>query len=231
MTRELRPLLALALPTVLAELGWMVMGAVDTLMVGPLGPAAIGAVSIGRHVFLTVAVVGLGLLLGLDTLVAQAFGAGDRDDCRRSLVHGIGVALAATPPLMLAALGAMAAVRHWSVDPQVLEQATSYLHGIIWGTAPLLLYFALRRYLQGMNVVRPVMLALVSANAINLFGNWVLVYGKLGAPALGVSGSAWATCLSFGYMAAFLVVAVLLHDRGEGGRLRRMRHVLEPARL
>ncbi len=72
---ELRDLLGLAIPVVLAEIGWMSMGIVDTLMVGPLGPQAIGAAGLGSGVFSAVGFFGLGLLLGLDTLVSQAFGA------------------------------------------------------------------------------------------------------------------------------------------------------------
>ena len=72
---EFRPMFALAVPVVLAELGWMAMGVVDTLMVGRLSPEAIGAVGVGSSMFTAVAVFAMGLLLGLDTLVSQAFGA------------------------------------------------------------------------------------------------------------------------------------------------------------
>ena len=62
---------------------------------------------------------------------------------------------------------------------------------IAWSTLPLLVYFALRRYLQGLGVVRPIMITLIVANLMNVAGNWLLIYGNLGAPALGVAGSAW----------------------------------------
>jgi MATE family multidrug resistance protein len=80
--RELKPMIALAAPVALAEIGWTAMGLVDTLMVGSLGPAAIGAVGLGSIVFLAIGIFGMGLLLGLDTLVAQAYGAGQLDRCR-----------------------------------------------------------------------------------------------------------------------------------------------------
>jgi hypothetical protein len=96
---DARPLLALAGPVVLAELGWMAMGLVDTIMVGPLGPAAIGAVGLGASLFMAVAIFGMGLLLGLDTLVSQAFGAGRIDECRRWLAHGLVVGLGVGLPL------------------------------------------------------------------------------------------------------------------------------------
>ena len=81
-------MLRLAGPLVLAELGWMSMAIVDTIMVGrlPASAEAIGAVSLGSILFFTVGIFGGGLLLGLDTLVSQAFGAGDVEDCHRSLL-------------------------------------------------------------------------------------------------------------------------------------------------
>src|SRR6201999_4514027 len=95
--RELGALLLLAVPVVLSELGWMAMSIVDTIMVGRLSPAAIGAVGISSAIFYTPALFGIGLLLGLDTLVAQAFGRGDYDDCHRALAQGVYLAIAYAP--------------------------------------------------------------------------------------------------------------------------------------
>src|SRR5712691_9592016 len=99
---EIRPTLRLAIPLVLAELGWMSMAAVDTMMVGrlPSSAVAISAVSLGGILVHVLAFFGGGLLIGLDTLVSQAFGAGRREDCHRSLLHGIYLSLALTPFLM-----------------------------------------------------------------------------------------------------------------------------------
>src|SRR3989441_11140341 len=93
---ELRPTIQLAMPLVLAELGWMSMTIVDTMMVGRLPDSAVamGAVSLGSGIFMVLALFGEGLLLGLDTLVAQAFGAGKREDCHRSLINGVYLSIA-----------------------------------------------------------------------------------------------------------------------------------------
>ena len=89
MNRELSSMLRLALPVVVAELGWITMGIVDTIFVGPLGPAAIGAVGTGSTMFFTVMVLGMGTLLALDTFVAQSYGAGRVDECHRWLFAGL----------------------------------------------------------------------------------------------------------------------------------------------
>jgi Na+-driven multidrug efflux pump len=79
MRSELKAMLALALPVILSELGWIMMGIVDTLMVSPLGPAAIGAVGTGSTIFMSVMIFGMGTLFALDTYVSQSFGAGRID--------------------------------------------------------------------------------------------------------------------------------------------------------
>jgi MATE family multidrug resistance protein len=85
---------------------------------------------------------------------------------------------------------------------------------------PLLLYFVFRRYLQGMNLAKPVMFALVSANLVNLAGNWALVYGHLGFRAMGTVGSGWSTCFARTYMMAVLLAYALYYDHRNKTGLR-----------
>ena len=92
-------MLRLAVPVVMAELGWMTLGVVDTLMVGGLGPEAISAVGIGASMHIAVAIFGMGVLLGLDTLVSQAYGAGDVTDCHRWLIDGLTLAAIMAIPI------------------------------------------------------------------------------------------------------------------------------------
>src|ERR1700724_302257 len=125
--RELQTLVALAGPVVLAEIGWMSMGIVDTLMVSPLGPQAIGAVGLGSSLFLAIGIAGMGVLFGLDTLVSQAFGARRVDECHRWLFHGTVLALLLAPPLMLSVWAASRALASFGLHPLVLPLATSYL--------------------------------------------------------------------------------------------------------
>src|SRR3954471_391658 len=97
---DLRAMLVLAAPVVIAEVGWVAMQIVDTLIVGRLGPDAIGAVGLAGSLFIAVAVFAMGLLLGLDPLVAQAFGAARIEECHRWLVAGVWLALLAAFPVM-----------------------------------------------------------------------------------------------------------------------------------
>jgi MATE family, multidrug efflux pump len=209
---EIFQMFHLAVPLVLAELGWMAMGVVDTMFVGRVGAEAIGAVGLGTMVFYGIAICAAGVLLGLDTLVAQAFGAGDRQDYHRSLVAGVWMALLMIPAVMSMVWTLEQILPALGVNREVLLATQPYLHALIWSAPPLLIYFALRRYLQALHLVRPVMITLVTANLVNLAGNWVLVLGHLGAPRLGAEGSGWATCFSRIYMAAALAFVLWKHD-------------------
>jgi MATE family multidrug resistance protein len=219
LREEFRPMFTLAVPVVIAELGWITMGMVDTLMVGSLGPEAIGAVGLGSALFMAVGVFAMGMLLGLDTLVSRAYGAGRIDECHRWLFHGIALSLGLTLPVSGLLLLVSAGLDKWGMDPAVLRLTGPYLDAVTWSVLPLLLYSALRRYLQGMGSVRPVMIALVIANVVNVIVNWVLIYGRLGAPALGVRGAAWATVLSRVVMAGFLIAVILYREHDQRPRL------------
>ncbi len=211
--RELRPMARLAGPLVMANLGWMSMGIVDTMMVGRVSAEAIGAVSLGGILFTTIALFGGGILLGLDTLVPQAFGAGHIEDCHRSLLASIYLSLPLAGVLMAILWRLSPFLNSFGINANVLNLAIPYLKALSCSTWPLLLYFALRGYLQGMNQVRPVMFALISANLVNVCGNWILIYGHLGMPAMGAVGSGWSTCLARIYMVLVLVAYALYHDR------------------
>ncbi len=123
---ELRAMVALAVPVVLSELGWMAQGVVDTIMVGRLGPAAIGAVALGNAVCYTPSLFGVGLMLGLDTLVAQAYGREDHDECHRWLAQGVYLACIAAIPFMIAIGLASFFFARFGITPEVAVPAGGY---------------------------------------------------------------------------------------------------------
>jgi MATE family multidrug resistance protein len=206
-------MLRLAIPVVIAEIGWVMMGIVDTIMVGPLGPAALGAVGLGSILFMTPGVFGMGLLMGLDTFVSQSFGAGRIQECHRWLFNGVALAVLYSIPLMIAVALMLFALPSFGFHGEVLAVITPYLGTVIWSALPLMLYVAFRRYLQAMNVVRPVTIALITANLINVAGNYALIFGHFGFPAMGVVGSAWATVIARTYMALFLFLVIARRER------------------
>ncbi|HUX44439.1 MAG TPA: MATE family efflux transporter [Terracidiphilus sp.] len=238
---ELRAMVALAVPVVLSELGWMAQGVVDTIMVGRLGPVAIGAVALGNAVYYTPSLFGIGLLLGLDTLVAQAYGRKDHDECHRWLAQGVYLACIVTIPIMVLVFAASYGFAHFGITPAVVRPAGIYLRMLNWSTLPLLLYGGTRRYLQGVGQVREITATYVLANLLNWGGNWVLIYGHWGFPAMGVRGSALSTCIARVGMAISLFAFAWRYERRRGHplfhhwagpslqRLRRLARIGSPA--
>ncbi len=230
---ELRPTLHLAIPLVLAEIGWISMAIEDTMFVGRLPNSAqsIAAVSISSSLFLVFVFFGEGLLIGLDTLVSQSFGAGNQPDCYRSLINGIYLSFVLAPVLLIPVWLLPNIYDRLGVAPDVATLARPYMHTLAIGLIPLLLYFTFRRTLQGMNLVRPIAFALVTANIINLLGNYMLVFGHWRFPMLGVVGSGIATAVSRAYLAFVLLVFLVWYDARAHTGLRESSLLPDAARL
>jgi multidrug resistance protein, MATE family len=231
--QEFRPMLRLAVPLALTELGWLAMAFTDTVMVGrlPDSATAIGAVSLGSTLFYTIGVFGSGIMLGMDTLVAQAYGARKLEECHRTMWNAVYLACAISPVLMISVLAFLPLFPRFGLQPDLVTATIPFLKALVWSTLPLALYFALRRYLQSMHIVKPVVFALISANLVNLLGNWALVYGHLGLHKYGVAGSGWSTCISRTYMVVVLAIAVVYYDRKRSSGLWSASRRLELQRI
>jgi MATE family multidrug resistance protein len=201
---ELRALLALALPVITVQVGLMAMGVADTIMVGHVSAAALAAVALGNLYFFGAAIFGMGTLMALDPVVAQAVGAGDQAGVARGIQRGLVLAgLLVIPAALL--LAPAPAVLAWLRQPdEVIPQAAAYARISIPGTLGFYAFVVLRQSLQAMGRVRPILITVVVANLVNVALNWMLIYGRLGFPALGARGAAWATVISR------LVLALLL---------------------
>ncbi|UCE02765.1 MAG: MATE family efflux transporter [Candidatus Latescibacterota bacterium] len=192
---EIRDTLHLAIPVVLARLGGIAMGIADTIMVGRIGQEPLSAVALGNALSFTVLVACLGTLTALDPVVSQAFGAGRRDECGRAMHHGAFLALLLTLPTMILLFQARSILDLLGQSDTLVGATTEYVHVINYGVLPFLLYVVLQQFMQGISRARPAAVVVIVANVLNIFANWVLIYGNLGAPALGATGSAWATTI------------------------------------
>ena len=234
---QIGPVLGLAGPLILAELGWMTMGIVDTIMVGHMDRPvlAIGAVALGGVLYNTIGFGIAGILLGLDTYLSQAHGAGEYQDAGRWLLHGLVLAAGLAGILGALVWVAPSLLLRLPMDRDVLVGAGSFLRALNWGTPALFLYFVLRRYLQAFNHVRSIAMALVSANLLNLFIDWLLIYGhawgRFSVAAMGVYGAGLSTSLSRLYLAGFMVWMVLRVNRRNDYGLKTMTRRFEKARV
>lgn len=190
---EARSVLKLAGPIALTQIGMVLYGTIDMLFVGRLGPVAIASVGLGSMTYFTCFVVGMGVVMGIDSHSSKAFGAGRPDLCGQLLVHTLVLALAVALPIFFLFGLAGTAFRFIGVDPRAAEGAVGYLAVLRWGVFPGLCFVACRQFLQSMSVTTPLLVAIVLGNLVNALLDWLLVFGSLGAPKLGVPGSAFAT--------------------------------------
>ena len=193
---ELASLFRLAVPIVSVQVGIMLMGVVDTIMIGHLSGTALASVAVGNMYFFATAIFGMGVLMALDPLVSQAVGARDEPAIARAMQRGLMIALVLTIVLSLCMLPTASVLRALRQPEEVVPGAATFTRIMIPGALPLLAFTVFRQSLQSMGIVRPIVWAILVANIVNAFLNWVLIFGNLGMPALGIAGSAWATSIS-----------------------------------
>ena len=205
---ELRATLRLAVPVSAVEIGLMLMGSVDTMFVGRVSGTALAAVAMGHAYLWVVAILGIGILMALDPLVSQAQGAGDEVALARGIQRAFVLVLPLTvlgSVLLMFGEGFLAFLRQ---PPEVIPLAARFARASIPGLLPLYAFIVLRLALQARHRLAPVVTAIVVANVVNVALNYVLVFGKLGAPNLGPVGSAWANSVSRWVMFLVLLATV-----------------------
>ncbi|MEL6443194.1 MAG: MATE family efflux transporter [Bacteroidota bacterium] len=230
--RELSATLRLAGPLILAQLAQIATSFVDTLMIGRwLGPEALAAGVLGSTVFFTTTVVGIGFVIAVGPTVAQAFGAaeigeGTEDDIGRAARQGLWLATLLAVPLMVL-LGNAETLLLLAGQPESTSAlAGGYLRAILWGTLPNLWFAALRGLLEGLGRPRVIMLITLGAVALNVAGNYALMIGAWGFPALGLAGCGWSSTLVF--WAMFVALAIYVHRGALTNRYRVLAEVRRP---
>ena len=178
------------------QVGTMLMGVVDTVMVGHVSPRDLAAVALGSLFFFGTTVVGMGVLLALDPLVSQAVGAKDGEGVARALQRGLllAVVLAGATSLVMLTAGWVLALLRQPAD--VVPVAAAYVRASIPGVLPFYAFVAFRQTLQAVGRLAPIVWGVVFGNVMNVVFNWILVFGHLGSPELGAVGSAWASTIA-----------------------------------
>ena len=190
---EVRRLVVLAVPIVVTQVGTMMMGVVDMLMVGSVSREALAAAALGSVWTMGTLVIGMGLTLGIDPILTQAHGAGDGRAVGLALQRGLVVAgLASVPTALLWLLTGPALVLAGQ-DPVLAAMAHDYVVMQLPSVFGFLGFMVLRSYLQGRSIVAPAMWVTLIANVLNAMINWLLIFGELGFPALGLRGAGIAT--------------------------------------
>jgi MATE family multidrug resistance protein len=229
--QELAAVLRLALPVVLSQLGVMLMGVVDTVMLGHDSAEALAAGALGHIVSVSLLMLGTGILAALDPLVSQAHGAGDRAAVAGHFCRGLVLASLLAIPFTAAHFYLRPVFTAFGEPAEVIAGADAYVRALASGVLPFLLVAALRQTLQAMSLVRPALVAVVAGNVVNLVGNWLLIFGHAGFPRLGITGSALSTAIARWLMLLVLAVASHRHWRPLLTARRRDLMALVPYRL
>jgi MATE family multidrug resistance protein len=183
----------------------MLMGVVDTIMVGRVSAAALAAVALGNMYFFAISIFGMGVLFSLDPIIAQALGARDELAVRRGLQRGLVLSLVLTVPITLALLTVRPVLELVNQPADVIPNAAGYVYRNALSVWPFYVFVVLRQTLQAHHRVLPIGLTILAANILNVALNYAWIYGNFGFPAMGVIGSAWATAASRWFMAIVLL--------------------------
>ena len=207
--KEARATLLLALPIIVGQVSQMLMGVTDTIMIGRLGAVPLAASAFAGGVFSVFFVVGLGLLLPVAVLVSRAHGAGDEPTAARWLQHGVVMAVAASAIEMGVLYFLEAGFTHMGQPPEVLAVVQPYYGLIVISLLPALAFQVFRQFSEALGRPWMPMAVMLAGVALNVVLNWILIYGHLGSPALGLAGAGWATLIS--RVAVLLVLVGLLY--------------------
>ncbi|MFP5247366.1 MAG: MATE family efflux transporter [Thermoanaerobaculia bacterium] len=193
--KELRALFRLAAPLAAAQAGSVLMGLVDVAVLGRLGARELAAAALANAIFFTFSIMGMGMVMGVDPLIAQAVGAGNRARARHVLWQGVWLALVVAGVMTLVLLAATYAIPYVGAQAELIDLAQVYLLIRLTSLVPFLLYFVVRSYLQAQHITRPLVLSTIAANIFNLVLDVALVFGFGPIPAMGVAGAAIATVI------------------------------------
>ncbi len=210
---HLKETIKLAVPVVIGQLGHIMLGVTDSIMVGRVGAVPLAAASLVNSVVYLIVVFGFGMTLAITPLVSIARGKGQKDQCgvilRQSFLLNIVVTLVLFGGLLMAA----GMIQYLNQDDAVAVQATSYARIIAFSIIPFMIFQVYLQFIEGLAFTKPAMYVSLAANLVNVFGNWVFIYGNLGMPAYGLDGAGYSTLITRGFMAAIIMIHVMKAKR------------------
>ncbi len=228
---EIRRIGRMAGPLVVGQLSQVGMGFTDTVMAGRLGPVDLGAVAIGSTLWIPVYLACVGVMMAMSPTVAHHEGAGRRPSISRLYRQSLWLsgALAVLGFIVTSQVGV---VMSWiGVDPAIVPVTEDYLDAIAWGMPGVCFYLGLRFVSEGLGHTRPVMYIQLLALVANVPGNYVLMYGALGNPAMGAVGAGWSSALVLTAAAAGMLGYVASRSRFRAYRLFRRPERPDPDEL
>lgn len=211
--KEIISTLSLAYPVMIGQLGIMMMGVVDSIMVGQLGPVPLAAASLGNSLIFVILIIGLGSSNVVSPLVAILVGGKRYSECgvyfRQSLMVNVALSIIMIGIMFFG----MNYLHYLNQPPKVTEFAITYMSIVALSAFPLMIFQTYKQFIEGLSETKPAMIISLLANFINALANWVLIFGKWGFPELGLAGAAWATFSSRVFMAVVIMIYVMRNKK------------------
>ncbi len=209
--KELKELVTVAVPLVLAQVAQNTISFVDTVMVGRLGKEALAGIAIGSTLFQFILIVLSGVIIGVSPIVSQATGAKDEDLCGRATRQGLWIGVLLFTPAFLLYRNAYPLLIWFNQSPATALASSEYLKAISWGLLPALWIMGLRGLLEGKSNTKPIMVISLIGVALNVFANDALMFGHYGLPKLGLVGTGYASSLVYGLV--FLAFSIYVSHK------------------
>jgi MATE family multidrug resistance protein len=206
---EIKKTLSLAYPVIIGQLGFIMMGVVDSVMVGSIGAVPLAGASLGNSLFILIFMIGLGISVAVTPLVAIAVGGSRYEECGVIFRQSLLVNMVAGVAIALIIILCSDLLVYIDQPKEAVIQAQSYAKILGLSVIPSMLFAAYKQFIEGFSVMRPAMVVVLLANLVNILFNWLLIFGNFGLPALGLNGAGWATFASRVFMAVVLMVYVM----------------------
>lgn len=210
---EIFKTIKLAYPVIIGQLGIVMMGVVDSIMVGRLGSVPLAAASLGNSLIFIILIIGIGSSSVVTPLVAILVGGKRFSECgvyfRQSLLVNMLLSLVMIGIILIG----VNFIHRLNQPDEVIELTIIYMSIVGLSALPLMFYQTYKHFIEGFSIMKPAMIIALLANIINAFANWVLIFGELGFPKLGLAGAAWATFASRVFMALVIMFYVMRNEK------------------
>ncbi|RMG27678.1 MAG: MATE family efflux transporter [Bacteroidetes bacterium] len=229
--RHFRETVVLSVPVIIGQLGNILMGVIDNLMIGRLGYTYLSAAALGNGIFFIIIVLGMGITFAIPPLVAAADAEGNKSLCSQYLRQATYVAAACSVVLCMLMWLAILALPYLQQPPEDVRLATTYTHILNWSVFPMLIFLVFKQFSDGLSFTVPAMVITLLGLGFNTLANWLLIYGHWGLPRMELDGAGYATLLSRILMMLLMVGFVWKHARFRPYRLFRFWHRLQLATM
>ncbi|MEB2777137.1 MATE family efflux transporter [Algoriphagus sp. D3-2-R+10] len=203
----------LAFPVVLSQLGQVSVGVADSMMVGHLGAVPLAAASLGNSIFFVLLMFGMGISIGITPLVSVAEGKGKFKRIGHLFQHGLWINIATAVLLTVVVVGLSKGLHFLNQPEEVVSLTIPYLFIITASLLPFMIFQSFKQFAEGLSQTKQAMYVTIFCNLINVFLNWVLIYGNLGAPEMGLNGAGLATLISRILMPIMMGIYVMRSKR------------------